>query len=718
LLNKNKAIDILTNKPINEICTNYIFIEMLYNLFEKGKACSIEAQEDFLEVYQEEVNKIDNNKEINYEKFLKLKKLIEQNDFDKENLALDIYNQFEFIQHVYQKAFESCDFYFIFKLRFFLNYFYKILQNKCIYDDKFILTQGQNIKDSNSKVNIIDINKDSDDDVENNKIIDNLSFKNKKIIYSRNEFFKNLTIEKLFNSKGSIILSNNFITCCNKKNLNKLLDGEIFNNDRKNIIKDKKSLEDIIICSYFLDTTKVSNDANLNFEKQKNDAQKQNNISFEKKDENDSNNSRSIVNNSMINNSYQNSYLYKKMNLNFKRNEIQNVFNLGNKLNNINNNLANKSKTKIEEANSISQNMNFIDFPYLIRNNIFLIITDIINKKYTCLKEKTQELNTIPESLNFDYFEVIFEFQKYDKLPALYKMFIKKLSQKLEHILFLEYDNDYLYLFDIMQGLDLNEKLVEIIENIIAKSQNLKEDNIHSLEDKKFFLAQNLYYLGEAYFKVNEFNKAIKKHEESLLLKKEILREDHPEYVLSLNNLSSLYFSQENFEQALKLYEECMKIEEAYLTEKMHPNLGITYNNIATVQNKNNKFDEALKFYFKSLEIEKYCYGEKSIEVASTLNNIGIVYDNLGDFNKAFQYYRDGLKIREEISEDDDIDLGNCYNNLAVALDNDGKFEEAMENYDKSINILLKHCNKEHPDVIAVMNNIANLKEKIKGNKD
>jgi len=319
-------------------------------------------------------------------------------------------------------------------------------------------------------------------------------------------------------------------------------------------------------------------------------------------------------------------------------------------------------------------------FEFLIRNNVFLRVTDIVSKSYiinsTTSASTTANENKTETKKQIEYYEVVFEFQKHQDLSSEYKKTFELLQRKLSHIINLEYDYDYLYLFDILQGLEMNEALIELIKDLIAKNPIALEDELHSVE----------------------------------------VREDHPEYVLSLNNLSSLYFNQENYKQALEFYLECMQIEEKYLTEKTNPNLGITYNNIATVHNKLNNFEDALKFYFKNLETEKHNYGETSLECAATLNNIGIVYDNMGDFKMAVGYYRDALRIREQLSEEDNAELGNFYNNLAVALDNEGKLQEAKEYYTKSLRILHKHCGAEHHDVVTILWNISDLEERIVNN--
>lgn len=694
-------------KSIKETCIDFVFIEVLYNLFEKGKACSIEAQDDFLNFCQEEGRKRNTYlKNFNIADYIKLKKLIDNSDFEKENLAWEIFESYPFVGQLCQKALDSSDFYAIFRVRFFLNFFIKVLQENTLKKDSTILNKK-----------------------------DNISFQSKKVIYSYNEFFDNYRANELLEAKGKMFLAKNFINCFSKDFLANIFqesDKEVNLNSNKTIDENK------YICSYLL--SNVNGNNNINYGSVN---KKENDKIFKSHNNQDYNSSNNDIENDGVkflddSQSMPNSTKNVNLDLNITQNDFQRVFCIKSSKSNIDSAAGGKnSLNKINNNNNLKANLK-----YLIRNNVFMRITDIITKFYikntdnsTILNKYTpsnlpEETKYPPRNLLFknekdsnqldnennskiEYYEIVCEFQKYDDLPSDYKLTLEKLKRKLSHIINLEYDNDYLYLFDILFCLDMHEKAIELIEDIISKNPTSVESEIHSIEDKKFFLAQNLYYLGEAYAKTNQIEKALKIHEESLQIKKEILREDHPEYVLSLNNLSSLYFGQENYEQALALYLECMEIEEKYLTDKTNPNLGITYNNIATVYNKLNKFEEALDFYLKNLENEKNNYGENSLECAATLNNIGIVYDNMGDFRMALGYYKNALRIREELSEEDDVELGNCYNNLAVALDNEGKIQDAVQYYQKSLKILLQHCDENHPDVQTVVHNIDVLNKRI-----
>ncbi len=687
---KNEAINkshcVKKDFNFKDICIQYVFREVLYNLLENEKACSLEAQIDFLDFCFEELKYINENDKSYENEFINVKKIIENVDFDIENKAFEIYSNFPLVKLICQSALEEYNFHKIFRLRFFFKYFNKFLQKNNMLND---------IKNKNKEYDIYGQIPIQD----KNSLIDYKYMedtKQVKILYSKNELLKNIEIENLINSpekNNSVYLADLYVNCFRKENIFNLFKDELFKSSNIINTKKDKSNNKIFICSYIFKNDSNENTKNLSLN---NDAIDNHNF---KQEENLSFNEKSImsIDNIMYQQNQRKFSFFQNFNLSAIINNLDKLY-LIDKNNPERNSLENRS---LKEK----------DFIYLIRNNIFFHISNIrqknINDEYK--QDQINRKDTI-------FYEVSLEPIKFNDLPSEYKKTLKKLCYKVSHVFRLEYDNDYLYLFEIMQGLGLNDKVIELLEDIISKNLELEEDKNHSIEDKKFFHAQYLFYLGDAYSKANDPNnidKAIELHEQSLLIKKEILREDHPEYVLSLNNLSSQYFNKEKYTEALKLYLECRSIEERYLTDKKNPNLGITYNNIATVYNKLTDYDKALEFYFKSLEIEEYCYGLQSNEYALTLNNIGIVYDNLEEFDKAIVFYRNAMKIIETINEEDDLELGNCYNNLAVALENNSEYNEAVVYYEKSLKFLLKHCDKDHPDVLTVMDNIEVLHEKL-----
>jgi tetratricopeptide (TPR) repeat protein len=80
--------------------------------------------------------------------------------------------------------------------------------------------------------------------------------------------------------------------------------------------------------------------------------------------------------------------------------------------------------------------------------------------------------------------------------------------------------------------------------------------------------------LGELYFQMGEYDKAMELHKKALsdsLLLKASLSENHPVMASVYNNMALIYEKQQDYRTAIELYEKCRKIFSQVLGEK-HPN--------------------------------------------------------------------------------------------------------------------------------------------------
>jgi hypothetical protein len=785
--NENTNLNFSFNKSVKEICIQYIFLELLYNLIENSKICYNYSKFDFIKLLEEEIENDNKNKNNNlYDQIKEIIEITILNDFDENNIIIYLYEEYEILRKICNEIFQSFDLLKIFKIRFLLNYFYLKIKDKDLY---YLKNKNGKIKyedtfgDSNNKNNIYinnmnnniisensnnfnsnifndtvnDLKNNNDNYDDNNFHSYNFNLRDDEIIlYSKNLINKEYLNEYLeIFKENKIILSNDFINCQKEDDLDNLL--RISLNYDGNIIDNQK--HEIFIFKFVSKYHNHIKENNSNFNNLSNDNHKQKGKNLINEDLNEEktqsltideevslnysfNESFSNIKNKdfIINNENNNKIIdypqeikskfpllkkFLKLNL-INNNEYSNIFYLnkfeGEKFE-IEKGKENYELKEINKFNRYENKKLKFSLNFFFRNNLFFRINKVSKKsKLIDIEEENMNLNKNNDNINLKenkskciiYYEVELSQENFKNISKDYKNIINKYRKKLSYIDNLEYENDHIYLFEFLQTINLNKEVIDIIRCLNSDITEYYQSNF---EDREFFRAQNLFYLAESYNKLNDFDNALKYHEESLSIKKLILNEDHPDYVLSLNNLSSLYFSLGNYKSAERYYLECKLIEEKFLCIENDPNLAITYNNLATVYNKLNNLEEALKFYFKSIEIEKNYFGEKSLECATTFNNIGIIYDNLKEYENAIKFFLKSCNIREEISDEFDEELGICYNNLAVAFDNKGDYQKSLLNYNKSLDILKNIYDGDHPDVKNVFNYIECLKEKIEFNK-
>jgi tetratricopeptide (TPR) repeat protein len=98
---------------------------------------------------------------------------------------------------------------------------------------------------------------------------------------------------------------------------------------------------------------------------------------------------------------------------------------------------------------------------------------------------------------------------------------------------------------------------------------------------------------GTCFESAGQYDKALPLFEEALLIRREVLGEQHPVYASSLNNLAGLYESMGNYDKALPLYEEAAQICKEVLG-KQHPNYATYLNNLAGLYCSMGNYDKAL----------------------------------------------------------------------------------------------------------------------------
>lgn len=130
----------------------------------------------------------------------------------------------------------------------------------------------------------------------------------------------------------------------------------------------------------------------------------------------------------------------------------------------------------------------------------------------------------------------------------------------------------------------------------------------------------------------------------ALKLRENILEENHPENIISYNNIGLIYNHMGDNKNALKFYTKALKAQEKKLGDN-HPLTASIYNNIAAIYDEMNDKVSALKYHTKALDIRKQILEKDHIDIANSYSDIGFVYDYMGDYLKAYDYFKKSYQI-------------------------------------------------------------------------
>ncbi|WP_417916413.1 tetratricopeptide repeat protein [Candidatus Electronema sp. JC] len=150
--------------------------------------------------------------------------------------------------------------------------------------------------------------------------------------------------------------------------------------------------------------------------------------------------------------------------------------------------------------------------------------------------------------------------------------------------------------------------------------------------------------LGETYYQIGVYQKALAYYEQSLAIRRELC--DREGEGVTLNNIGSIYWMQGKLERALQYYQQSLTIQREIGDRDGE---GATLNNIGLLYMNQGDYATALQHYEQCLPIRREV-GDKTGEGA-TLNNIAAIYRIQNDAAKALEYYEHALAIARELGD-------------------------------------------------------------------
>ena len=175
--------------------------------------------------------------------------------------------------------------------------------------------------------------------------------------------------------------------------------------------------------------------------------------------------------------------------------------------------------------------------------------------------------------------------------------------------------------------------------------------------------------LGNIFYRVAEFQKAIDYHERYLVITKEV--GDKAGEGKAYDNLGINYDSLGDFRKAADYHQRHLKIAKEVgdraIEEKVCCNLANVYRSLG-------EFHEAIDYNERHLMIAKET-GDRAGE-GIAYGNLGLVYRNLGQFLKAIEYIESLVESSKEVG--DRAGEGTAYGNLGSAYRSLGEFPKAI----------------------------------------
>jgi tetratricopeptide (TPR) repeat protein len=180
-------------------------------------------------------------------------------------------------------------------------------------------------------------------------------------------------------------------------------------------------------------------------------------------------------------------------------------------------------------------------------------------------------------------------------------------------------------------------------------------------------------------------------------------------YAEALRQLGAAHRSAGDAPAAEALYRRVLDLR----TELLGPEAletGEAWNNLGLAQGARREHEAALASLTESLRIRRLHLPESHATVVSTLSSIGSALIDLERHDEAIEYTGRALAGQRALHPDaPHLDVAFALNNHASAFEFADRFEEAEPLYLESLGIREQLLPPEHPSVLTVRNNLANL---------
>jgi tetratricopeptide (TPR) repeat protein len=205
---------------------------------------------------------------------------------------------------------------------------------------------------------------------------------------------------------------------------------------------------------------------------------------------------------------------------------------------------------------------------------------------------------------------------------------------------------------------------------------------------------------------LGRYEVASKMEETALTVRQQILGNEHPDTLMSMNNLALALSYRGKYEEAEEIYRQTLRLRETVLG-KEHPDTLISMNNLGSILEDQGKYEEAEEIHRRELRLSEMVLGKEHPDTLKSMNNLAVVLEDQGKYEEAEEIHRRELRLCEMVLGKEHPDTLISMNNLALALEHQGKYEQAEEMTQKTLRLRETVLGKEHPETLMSICNLA-----------
>jgi serine/threonine-protein kinase len=214
--------------------------------------------------------------------------------------------------------------------------------------------------------------------------------------------------------------------------------------------------------------------------------------------------------------------------------------------------------------------------------------------------------------------------------------------------------------------------------------------------------------LAIAYVDAGQLERAVPLLEQVLKGQRATLGDDHPDTLISMNNLAVAYFNASQLNRAIPLLEQVLKAERAKLGDD-HPDTLSVMNNLAEAYDLARQLDRAIPLFEQALKGRRAKLGEDHPLTLSVMNNLAEAYDLAGQLDRAIPLFEQALKGRRAKLGEDHPATFISMNELAMAYRHAGQLDRGVALCEQALKGRRAKLGEDHPATFISMNDLANI---------
>ena len=192
---------------------------------------------------------------------------------------------------------------------------------------------------------------------------------------------------------------------------------------------------------------------------------------------------------------------------------------------------------------------------------------------------------------------------------------------------------------------------------------------------------------------------------EALESRRRALGDDHPDTLTSISDMGALVHARGKYDEALEYYREALEGKRRVLGDD-HPGTLGSINNIGMLLESMLRFEEAQSYLRKALAGHRRVLGDDQPNTLTSISNMGVLLGAMGKLAEAEPYLREALESRRRALGDDHPDTLTSISNMGVLLEAMGKLVEAERYHHESLAAHRRVLGDDHPNTLASISNL------------